>query len=336
MRDRRDALEAGDEHDLLLVERVVDPRRAHLGDLRLAVDGVGDDPRLRAGERDRLVAEVGDRHRAERVRDPLADRDQHVVLARLRPGRDLVREPDQLVGRVAHRREDADDAVAALARLDEAPRDVLDLAGVGDRGAAELHHDEVAPAGLSVRRNRRNGLVLRRGHHSVYGGTAGFPRRPLLRRGVPWGRGGCGESVVSPSPTERTRPRVDVDGFAVSARPVVAAAERVRPAGGRARSAPGQASRPDPFLVDSALIRGGATALAPQRRPAPATRARPGGSRASAGHARVAQQRGRYISRRPESARPSVTSSAYSRSPPTGRPLASRVTRTRPRSRSAR
>src|SRR5919106_1100277 len=43
-----------------------------------------------------------------------------------------------------------------------------------------------------------------------------------------------------------------------------------------------------------------------------------------------------YISRRPERARPSVTSSAYSRSPPTGRPLASRVTRTRPRRRSAR
>ena len=39
-----------------------------------------------------------------------------------------------------------------------------------------------------------------------------------------------------------------------------------------------------------------------------------------------------YISRRPESARPSVTSSAYSRSPPTGSPLARRVTRTRSRS----
>ena len=43
-----------------------------------------------------------------------------------------------------------------------------------------------------------------------------------------------------------------------------------------------------------------------------------------------------YISRRPESARPSVTSSAYSRSPPTGSPLASLVTLTRSRSRSAR
>ena len=44
----------------------------------------------------------------------------------------------------------------------------------------------------------------------------------------------------------------------------------------------------------------------------------------------------RSYRRRPERARPSVTSSAYSRSPPTGRPLASRVTRTRSRSRSAR
>ena len=45
---------------------------------------------------------------------------------------------------------------------------------------------------------------------------------------------------------------------------------------------------------------------------------------------------GQAISRRPASARPRVTSSAYSRSPPTGSPLARRVTRTRPRRRSAR
>ena len=51
------------------------------------------------------------------------------------------REVEQLVGRVAHRREHADDAVAGLARGHEPPRDLLDLLGVGDRGAAELHHD---------------------------------------------------------------------------------------------------------------------------------------------------------------------------------------------------
>jgi hypothetical protein len=45
---------------------------------------------------------------------------------------------------------------------------------------------------------------------------------------------------------------------------------------------------------------------------------------------------GGYISLRPSSARPTVSSSACSRSAPTGRPLARRVTRTRPRTRSAR
>src|SRR5262249_50414532 len=114
----------------------------------------------------------------------------------------------QLVGRVAHGREDADDAAALLMRSHEPARDLPDLLGVGDRGAAELHHDEIGAACRRVRRDLRNDLVLGRRH--------------------------------------------------------------------------------------------------------------------------------RHISRRPASARPSVTSSAYSRSPPTGSPLARRVTRTRSRSRPAR
>ena len=50
---------------------------------------------------------------------------------------------DQLVGRLAARREHRDDAVARLARGDDPPRGALDLLGAGDRGAAELHHDDV-------------------------------------------------------------------------------------------------------------------------------------------------------------------------------------------------
>ena len=42
----RDALEPGDEHDPALVERLVDPARADVDDLRLAVNRVGDDPGL--------------------------------------------------------------------------------------------------------------------------------------------------------------------------------------------------------------------------------------------------------------------------------------------------
>ena len=160
----RDALEAGDEDDRALVERLVDPARAHLDDLRLAVDGVGDDPGLRAGQRDRLVAEVVDHHRRERARDPLADRDEHVELARVRGGRDLARQLEQLVRRVAHRREDADDAVPLVARCDQPRRDSLQLLRVADRGAAELEHERAARGRLGVRVDGRNGFVLGRGH----------------------------------------------------------------------------------------------------------------------------------------------------------------------------
>ncbi len=142
VRRGRDALEAGDEHDLVLLQRRVDPLRAHLDDLRLRVAPVRHDPGLGAGERHGLVPEVVDRHRAQCVRDPLAGRDEHVVLTRVRPIRDLVREPDQLVRRLAHRREHRDDLRAGLPGRDEALRDALQLVRVADGRAAELHDDE--------------------------------------------------------------------------------------------------------------------------------------------------------------------------------------------------
>ena len=146
----REPLEAGDEDDLVLVERVLDAVAADLADLGLHVGAVGEDPGLRAGQRDRLLPEVVDRHRDERARDPLAGREQHVELPHVRRGRDLVGEVDQPVGRLAHRRDGADDAQATLLRLDEAARDVLDLVWIGDRRAAELHHDGVEVHGRSL------------------------------------------------------------------------------------------------------------------------------------------------------------------------------------------
>ena len=74
---------------------------------------------------------------------------QHVELARLRARRHLVGERDQVVGRVAHRREDGDDALALLARGDDPLGDGLEPLGVGDRRAAELH-DERACGGVSA------------------------------------------------------------------------------------------------------------------------------------------------------------------------------------------
>src|SRR5665811_2184330 len=50
---------------------------------------------------------------------------------------------DQLVGRVAARREHRDDAVAGIARGDDPLRRAPNLLGACNRGAAELHHDYV-------------------------------------------------------------------------------------------------------------------------------------------------------------------------------------------------
>src|SRR4029079_1296206 len=152
-----------------------DPRRPNLRDLGLAVGRVRDDPRLRARERDRLVAEVVNRHGAEGARDPLADRDEHVVLARVRLGRDLVRETDELVRRVAHRGENADDAPALLTGPHEPAGDLFDLLRVADRRAAELHHGDVATALDGVGRELRDRLVFRRRHPYI-------SRRPASAR----------------------------------------------------------------------------------------------------------------------------------------------------------
>ena len=77
----RHALEAGDQHDPVVGERLADAVGPHVEDARLGVRGVGDDPRLRPRQRDRVVAQVVDRHRAQSAGDPLAGRQQHVHLA---------------------------------------------------------------------------------------------------------------------------------------------------------------------------------------------------------------------------------------------------------------
>ena len=97
-------------------------------------------PGLRPGQRDRRVAHVVDRHRAERARDPLAGREQHVHLARQRALGDLVGGGDEVVGRLAARREHGDHLLAVLARGDDPRRGTLDVLGARHRGASELHH----------------------------------------------------------------------------------------------------------------------------------------------------------------------------------------------------
>ncbi len=103
---------------------------------------VGDDARLGAGQGDRAVAEVVDRHGAQGAGDALAGGQEHVHLARVGRDGDLLGHRDQLVGGLATRRQNRHDAEAGLALLDDPLGGVLDALGVGHGGAAELHdHD---------------------------------------------------------------------------------------------------------------------------------------------------------------------------------------------------
>ena len=73
-----------------------------------------------------------------------------------------MRQLDELVGRVAHRRDDGDDLAARAPGRDQALRDTLQLVGVTDGGAAELHHDEARRAGCVL--DRRNCFELGHRH----------------------------------------------------------------------------------------------------------------------------------------------------------------------------
>jgi hypothetical protein len=87
-----------------------------------------------------------------------ARRQQGVELPLIRLVGQSVRQRQELVRRVAHSREHGHDAVAGLARGGAALGDSVELGGVGDRRAAELHHHE--PRGRSGVVDGRDGLVL--------------------------------------------------------------------------------------------------------------------------------------------------------------------------------
>ena len=112
-----DALEAGDEHDLVLFERRADAVGAHVEDPRLGVRLVSVtmpacEPVSEIARWPRSLIAIA--HSAQR--DALAGGEQHVHLARVGARRDLLGHRDQLVGRLAARRQHGDDAVALLAR----------------------------------------------------------------------------------------------------------------------------------------------------------------------------------------------------------------------------
>ena len=135
------ALIAGDDDHAPALELVFDPMRAHVDDARVEMTIVGDDAALGSREGDRVDAPLLNRHREQRHRDAFASREQHVELA---PGRgrvDLVSEGEELIGRLAHRRDDDHHVVPRLAGRDDLLRDAVDLLHVG-HGAATVFLDD--------------------------------------------------------------------------------------------------------------------------------------------------------------------------------------------------
>ena len=114
-----DALEAGDDRDLALLERVVDRLRVDRLDARARERAVGDDAHLRAEERLRAAARLLDGERDQADRDLLAGRRDDVELALVSGGGsvvDLLGEREQAVGLARHRRDDDHDVVARALR----------------------------------------------------------------------------------------------------------------------------------------------------------------------------------------------------------------------------
>ena len=138
----RAALEAGHDHDLAVVELAPHAGRLDARDPGLAVAAVGGDAGLRTAQADRLDAQRVEGHRDERRALVLAGREQHVELAFVGLLRDRRGEAEQLVGRVAHRRDDDDEVRAGGPLARNPPRNAPDPVRVGEARAAELLHDE--------------------------------------------------------------------------------------------------------------------------------------------------------------------------------------------------
>ena len=115
------------------------------------------------------------------MRSPVGE--EHVELAWMRLGRDLARARSSSPSVVSPIAETvADDADAALARVDEALRDVLDLVGIGDRRAAELHDDGLRAPAQAPRSSRRF-VAVTYGYRCARA-AQGDAHRARLRRAV--------------------------------------------------------------------------------------------------------------------------------------------------------
>ena len=136
-----DALEAGDDDDLAVVEGLAHAVGGDVLDAGLGVGGVGDDADLGAGEADGLLAEGPWMAMAMRAMEICSPVERSMSISRA-GGCSLISlgQLDEFVGGVAAGADDDDDLVAGLLGADGPAGGVHDAFRVGDAAAAELRH----------------------------------------------------------------------------------------------------------------------------------------------------------------------------------------------------
>ena len=136
-----DALKAGHHRDLAGLHAADQFGALDAGDARLAMRVVGADGDLPALPGTGFDADLLQRDRQQAGGHLLAGRYHRVVFARVVQRRQALAPGDELVGDACHGGDHDGDLVARLDLALHAGRDVADAVEVGDRGAAELHHD---------------------------------------------------------------------------------------------------------------------------------------------------------------------------------------------------
>ena len=136
---RLDALKAGDDGNLALLQAGQNFLAGNIADARHAVRVVGDDGNLPALPGARLHAH-GLQHDGEQAGGHgLAGGDDGVVLARIVQGRGLAHPRHQLIGGAGHGRDHDRHLVAGVHLALHVTRDVADALDVGDGRPAEFH-----------------------------------------------------------------------------------------------------------------------------------------------------------------------------------------------------
>ena len=137
-------MESGDHDDISFVQFLMHTRRLDPDDAPLRVRAVRFHPCHRARERDSGLSHGAKRHREQRDRDLLARRHEHVHFARvlIRRVSHLLRQRDQIVRRIAHRRDHHDNPIVGGFFAEDALCDVLYLLGRRNRTSAKFLYNK--------------------------------------------------------------------------------------------------------------------------------------------------------------------------------------------------